>query len=212
METESVWRKIIRVMRNHFIAGVLVVVPIGASIAILAWLFVNIDNILQPVIQLIFGRRIVGVGFGITIVVIYIIGVVASNIVGRRIIRYGESLVSRIPLFRQIYRAFKQVVDSLSGYNVKRASFREVVIVEFPREGMKALAFITNEVTDQNGQTLYSIFVPTTPIPTSGYYILVAEDMITRTTLTVDEAMKMIMSSGIVSPTKINTRSVNDNL
>ncbi len=141
---------------------------------------------------------------------IYIIGVIASNILGRRIINFGDRLLDRIPIFRQIYRGFKQVTDSLSGYRVEKAAFREVVLIEFPREGMKTLGFITNEIIDEKGEKLYAVYVPTAPIPTSGYFEFASEEMITRVNLTVDEAMKMIMSSGIVSPRKIDTRKVRD--
>ncbi|MFC2039019.1 DUF502 domain-containing protein [Chloroflexota bacterium] len=212
MGTESTWHRIIRTMRRHFLAGILMIVPLVATIAVLVWFFVNVDNILQPAIQLVFGRRIVGVGFGIAVIFIYITGIIASNIFGRRILRFGETIVTKIPLFRQIYRGFRQVVDGFSGYKVKTAAFREVVLVDFPREGMKALAFITNEIVDENGKPLFTIFVPTTPIPTSGYFVIVTEDMLTRTSLTVDEAMKMIISSGMVAPLKINTTSVDDSL
>ena len=207
---ESAWRRIMRAVRKHFLAGIIVVIPIAATLAVLIWFFINVDNVLQPVIKLIFGHRIIGVGFAISVVIIYIIGVIASNLVGRRILRFGESILDRIPIFRQIYRGFKQVVDSLSGYQVKTAAFHEVVLIEFPREGMKTLGFITNEIIDESGNKMYAVYVPTAPVPTSGYFEIGPEEMITRISLTVDEAMRMIMSSGIVSPQKIDTREVKD--
>jgi len=203
--TESRWHRLIRIMRNHLLAGILVVVPLAAAIFVLVWVFVKIDNILQPVIEAIFDRRITGVGFGISLVLIYIIGVIASNIFGRRIIRFGESLATKIPIFRQLYTAFKQVIEGLSGSTTKKAAFREVILVEFPREGMWTLAFITNELTDESGKKMFAIFVPTAPLPTSGYFEIVTEDMVTHTNISVEEAMKMVMSSGMVSPTKIDT-------
>jgi uncharacterized membrane protein len=211
-EKLSIRHRFFKAIRNHFIAGIIVSIPMVAAVAILIWFFVNVDNALQPAIQLVFGKRIIGVGFAIAVIVIYVMGVIASNIFGRRVIVWAESILTRIPLFRQLYRGFKQVVDGLSGYNVKRAAFREVVLVEFPREGMKALAFITNEITDEEGKPLFTIFVPTTPVPTSGYFVIVTEDMITRTSLTVDEAMRMIMSSGMIAPTRLNTREKDDSL
>jgi uncharacterized membrane protein len=206
----SVWRRIMKAMRKHFLAGIIVVIPVAATLAVLIWFFINVDNVLQPVIEFFFGRRIVGVGFGVAVIVIYIIGIIASNLIGRKILNSGERLLDRIPIFRQIYRGFKQVTDSLSGYQVKKAAFREVVLVEFPREGMKTIGFITNEIIDEEGNTMYAVYVPTAPIPTSGYFEFVSEEMLTRVSLTVDEAMKMIMSSGIVSPPKIDTREITD--
>lgn len=210
--TESTWRKIMRTVRKHFIAGIFITVPLAASVWVLIWVFVNVDNVLQPVVQLIFGKKIIGVGFGVTVIVIYIIGLIASNIFGRRVLDFGESLVTKVPLLRQLYRGFKQVSDSISGLPGKKAAFREVVLVEFPREGMKTLAFITNDILDESGNKLYAIFIPTAPVPTSGYFQIVTEDQIVRTSLTVDEAMRMIMSSGMVAPTRIDTSGIDDSM
>lgn len=204
-EAEPLRHRLIRTVRKHFLSGILVVVPVVATVAVLVWFFITIDDLLQPLIERIFDRRITGVGFGITLVFIYITGVVASNFFGHRIIRFGESIATRIPIFRQLYTGFKQVLEGLSGTDAKRAAFREVILVEFPREGMLTLAFITNELTDETGKQLFAIFVPTAPVPTSGYFELVTEDMITRTNISVDEAMKMIISSGMISPAQIDT-------
>ena len=197
-----------RHLRKNFLAGILVVVPLGAAIAILAWVFTAIDNILQPIIKAIFGQSITGLGFGIAIILIYLIGVLASNFVGRRLINFGESILTRVPLFRQLYIGSKQVVQGLSGAGLNKAAFREVVLVEFPREGMKTIAFITNELTDKSGKKLLTIYIPTAPIPTSGYFEIVGEEMVTRTDITVDEAMKMVISSGMVSPSEIDTEGI----
>jgi uncharacterized membrane protein len=193
--------RLLRVLRKHFLAGILVVVPLGAAILILAWLFTSIDNILQPLIEGIFDRPITGLGFGIAIVLIYIIGVIAENIIGGKLIRFGESLLTRVPLFRQIYTGAKQVVEGLSGAGVTKAAFREVVFVEFPREGMQTIAFITSEITKKSGEKLFTIYVPTAPLPTSGYLEIVTEDKLIRTNIPVDEAIKMVISSGMILPT-----------
>ncbi len=194
-------RWLIRALRRHFLAGMLVVVPLGIAILVLAWIFTGIDNILQPIIKAIFDRPITGLGFGIAIVLIYVIGIVAENIIGGRLIRFGESLLTRVPLFRQVYTGAKQVVEGLSGAGMTKAAFREVVFVEFPREGMQTIAFITSEITDKSGKKLFTIYVPTAPLPTSGYLEIVTEDKLIRTDIPVDEAMKMVISSGMILPT-----------
>jgi len=172
------------------------------------WLFTGIDGLLQPVIKAIFGNEIPGLGFAITIALVYLAGLFASNIVGHRLIRFGESLLSRIPLLKQLYNGTKQVIASLSGTGINKAAFREVVLVEFPREGMKTVAFVTNETRDETGRKLLMIFIPTAPIPTSGYFEIVTEDKVTRSNITVDEAMQMIISSGMVVPDVIDTKEV----
>jgi uncharacterized membrane protein len=205
-EGEPFGRWQLRVFRRHFLAGILVVVPIGVVILVLIWFFTSIDNVLQPLIKAIFGREIIGLGFGFTLVLIYLVGIAAENFIGRRLIRLGESTVERLPLLRQIYSGSKNVVAGLSGTGLNKAAFREVVLVEFPREGMQTVAFVTNEIKDEAGKTLLNIFIPTAPVPTSGYFEIVREDRVVRTKIGVDEAMQMVISSGMISPTEINTK------
>jgi len=202
---ESSRHWLIRTLRKDLLAGLLVVVPIGIVILILVWFFSTIDNILQPIIKFIFGQEITGLGFAISLVLIYIAGVLASNIVGRRLIRFGESILVKVPVLKQLYSGSKQVVAGLSGAGLNKAAFREVVLVEFPRDGMKTIAFITNELTDKSGRKLLTIYIPTAPMPTSGYFEIVTEDKIIRTDISIDEAMKMIISSGMISPPEIDT-------
>jgi uncharacterized membrane protein len=145
-------------------------------------------------------------GFGIAIVLVYVIGLIANNFFGGKILAFSESLLTKIPVFKQLYIGFKQAVEGIAGTGVNKAAFREVVVVEFPRKGMRTLAFITNELIDESDRKVFSIYVPTAPVPTSGYFEMVTEEMITRTNISVDEAMKMVMSSGMISPNKIDMK------
>ncbi|MCK4402994.1 MAG: DUF502 domain-containing protein, partial [Dehalococcoidia bacterium] len=108
------WGWLGKKLRAQFATGILVVVPIGVTILIFVWIFVVLDNILQPVIRSIWGRTVPGVGFGVTIVIIYLAGVIASNIVGRRVIHYGESLLAKVPAARQLYAGIKQILEGFS--------------------------------------------------------------------------------------------------
>ena len=184
-------------LRAQFIAGLLVVVPLGASVLILIWIFNGIDNILQPIIRAILGRNIPGVGFGITVILIYLAGVVASNIIGRKLISYWESLLARVPVFRQLYSGIKQILDSFSA--PRTTGFMQVVLVEFPRKGLRAIGFVTNELSTQSGEKLYNVFIPTAPNPTSGFLEIVREEDMVRTKIPVDEALRMVVSAGRVS-------------
>ena len=205
-EGESKGHWIIRNLRRNFLAGLLVIIPVSIVVLILAWLFVNIDNVLQPIIKAITGNEpIVGLGFVISIVLIYLVGLLTSNIVGHRLVRFGESIMARIPVARQIYHGSKQVIAGLSGTGLSKAAFREVVLVEFPRPGMKTIGFVTNKMKDKSGKPLLAIYIPTAPVPTSGYFEIVSPDMVTRTDIGVDQAMQMIISSGMVSPEIIDT-------
>lgn len=199
----SSWRWLGRKLRTQFLAGILTVVPIGATILILVWIFNTIDSILhlQPLIEGILGRPVPGVGFGITILLIYLVGVIVSNVLGRRLLHYGESLVTRIPMVRQLYTGIKQILESFS--TPSKTGFMQVVLVEFPRKGMRTLGFVTNESTDKSGKKLLNIFIPTAPNPTSGFLQIARESEVIRTDISVDDALKMVISAGRVSVKEI---------
>ncbi len=191
------WGWITRKLRTYFIAGILVVVPIGVTIWILVLFFNWIDGFLQPLITQIFGRPILGVGFGITLVLIFLIGFIVSNFVGKRLVRYGESLLARVPLAWQLYNGIKQIMESFSAPG--KTGFMQVVLVEFPRKGMRTIGFITNESYDKSGEKLLNIFIPTAPNPTSGFLQIAREEEIIRTNISVEEAIRMVVSAGRVS-------------
>jgi uncharacterized membrane protein len=198
------WGWLGRKLRAQFLAGILVIVPIGATILILIWIFDAIDGILQPVIKDIFGQVIPGVGFAVTMVLIYLAGVIASNVAGRALIRYGETLLARVPVVRQLYTSTKQILESFSTGD--QSSLMQVVLVEFPRKGIRTIGFITNESSDESGNELINIFIPTSPNPMSGFLQIVREEEIIRTGIPVNEAMKMVVSAGRVSPQEISEK------
>jgi uncharacterized membrane protein len=198
------WGWLGRKLRRQFLTGILAVVPLSVTIVVLVWIFTTVDNYLQPVIKPIFGRPIPGVGFGVMIVVIYLIGVIASNVLGKRLISYGESLVSRLPLIRPLYTGTKQLMDSFS--TPGKTGFMQAVLVEFPRKGVWTMGFITKESRAQSGEKQLNIFVPTVPNPLTGFLLIVREDEVIRTDVPVDEALKMIISAGGVSPQEVSEK------
>ena len=191
-------------LRAQFIAGIVIVVPIGAAILILRWLFLSIDNILQPVAQSLLGYTIPGLGIGITVVIVYLAGVIATNVIGRRLIRYGESLLARVPLFRYVYTGIRQILQS---FTTREGGFLQVVLVEFPKQGMRAIGFVTSESRLESGDKLLNVFIPTSPNPTSGYLEIVRESDVIRTGISIDDALKMVLSGG-----KVSLREVTDRL
>ena len=196
------WGWLGRKLRAHFMAGIIVIVPIGATILILIWMFSTVDNILQPIISSVWGQPIPGLGFAITIILIYLAGVIASNIIGKRLIHYGESTLPWLPVVRQIYHSIKQILESFSA--PRRAGFMQVVLTEFPRKGMRVIGFVTNELQGEPGKKLLTVFIPTSPNPTSGFLQIVNEDEITHTDISVENALKMVVSAGRVSPKGIS--------
>jgi len=198
------WGWLGKKLRTQFGTGILIVVPIGVTILILVWIFITLDNILQPIIRSIWGRTVPGVGFGVTIVLIYLAGVIASNIIGRRVIHYGESLLVKVPVVRQLYAGIKQILEGFS--KPGKTGFMQVVLVEFPKEGMRAIGFITNESYSKSGERLLNVFIPTSPNPTSGFLEIVTEDKIIRTNISVDDALKMVVSAGRVSLQEVSDK------
>jgi uncharacterized membrane protein len=191
-------------LRGQFMAGILVVVPVGATVLILVWLFNSIDNILQPIVRAIFNRSIPGVGFAVTIILIYLIGAIARNIIGKRIIQYGESLLAKVPIFRYLYNSIRQIMQSFTASN--KTGFLQVVLVEFPREGMYTVGFITSMLKTKNGEVLLNVLIPTSPTPTSGFLQIVKESDIIRTDISVDDALKMIVSGGMMTPDEVQNK------
>jgi uncharacterized membrane protein len=197
-------KQIGRRLRIQFGAGILVVVPIIIAILILVWLFNYIDNIAQPVAESLLGRTIPGLGFGILVLLIYLTGVVATSLIGNRLIRYGESLLARVPLFRYLYTGIRQILQSFT--SPREGGFLQVVLVEFPKKGMRAIGFVTSESRVESGEKLFSVFIPTSPNPTSGYLEIVRESDIIKTDISVDDALKMVLSAGKVSLQEVTDR------
>lgn len=177
-------------------------IPVAVTFLILQWLFVKIDGITAPLLarlveNLLPGRRYIpGSGFIITVGIIYLMGLVATNVMGRRLISKGDEMLSRIPLVKSIYLATKQIITALSMSG--KESFREVVLTEFPRQGIYAVGFITNETVDESGKEFSIVFIPTTPNPTSGFALVVPRGEVIRTTLTIEEGLKYVVSGGII--------------
>jgi len=194
-----------RKVRAQFIAGILIVVPVIITVLILIWLFNYIDNIAQPVAKSLLGRTIPGLGFALTVLLIYLTGLVATSVIGKRLVGYIESLLARVPLFRYLYTSIKQIMVSFT--TPSEAKFLQVVLVEFPKKGMHVLGFVTSESRVQSGEKLLNVFIPTSPNPTSGYLEIVRENDIIRTNISIDDALKMILSAG-----KIPLKEVSDRL
>ncbi len=190
------WGWLVKQLRNKFILGIIVIVPVSATIWVLTWVFNSIDNILQPSIEDILGRSFPGVGFGIVILLIYLAGVIASSVLGKKLIAFGERLLDRVPLVRQLYSGIKQVVESFTA--PRETGFMQVVFIEFPRKGVQSIAFVTNKFDTKSGDQLFTVFVPTSPNPTSGFLQIVREDEIVRTNITVEDALRVIVSAGRV--------------
>jgi uncharacterized membrane protein len=202
----SRWSRFLRKFRDILIAGLVVTVPIGLTIWIFAWLFTQIDQLLRPLVKLVFGREIVGVGFGVIVIVVLIVGAIATNNLGKRIIRWGESLLGKIPITRTIYDGIRQIIQSFS--DPGKTGFMQVVMVQYPRKGVYTIGFVTNEHVDEAGKKLVNVFVPNSPNPMTGFLHIFDDVDVIRTSITIEEGLKMVVSAGRMSPKDVGDKMV----
>lgn len=178
-------------------AGLLVALPIGVTIFILKFFFEFFDPILQPLLRFLPGPQIPGLGIIALVVSIYLIGLVATQVVGGRLINMGHRVIERIPVVRSIYSTTRTGVEILTGS--KDHPYRGVVLVDFPRKGMKAIGLITANLGMMDGAETVAVYIPTTPVPSSGFLVIMPLSEVTLTEMSVDDAMKMIVSGGILA-------------
>ncbi len=185
-------------VRRRLLAGVAVVVPLAVTFHVLWAVLAFFDNQFQPLIETALGLRLPGLGLLTTVLVLYGAGLLATNVLGLRMLELTDRLLGKVPGVGQIYRGTQRVVDSVS--RNRQVTFQQVVFVEFPRPGMRALGFVTGRMQDAAGGTHCTIFVPTTPVPTSGYLVIVPEEEMENTTFSVEEGIEFVISAGVSSP------------
>lgn len=194
-------------IRKYLVAGLLVWLPLMATIFVVKFAINLIDRTLllippQYRPENLIGFEIPGLGVILTLILLFFTGLIVANFFGRKLISAWESILSRIPLVRSIYGAVKQITASL--FADASQSFREVVLVEYPRRGLWMLAFVTGDTPksfqEKVGQKLMNIYVPTTPNPTSGFYLMVPPEDVKRLDIPVEIGLKMILSAGVVNP------------
>lgn len=196
-------------LRKYFIAGLLVWVPLVVTFLLVRFTINLVDRTLilipthyRP--ENLLGFEIPGLGLVLTITLMLVTGAIVANLFGRRLVNMWEELLSRIPFVRSIYSTVKQVTSTL--FSDTSQSFREVVLVEYPRKGTWVLAFVTGETPEflrasvGTSVSLINLFVPTTPNPTSGFYVMVEPKDIRRLDLPVEDGLKMILSAGVINP------------
>ena len=182
-------------LRKSFFTGLLVVIPIGATIYILIFL-TSLLNDLLPFSFLPYGTGIV-----LTIILITLVGFMTTNLIGKRLIEVGEQFIFRIPLVKNVYAAVKQISDAMLSSPGKK--YRRVVLIEYPRKGIYTLAFVTGvakgEIQKKTQSNVINLFLPTTPNPTSGFYLMVSENDVIDLDISVEDAFKLLISGGMVS-------------
>lgn len=194
-------------LRNCFISGLLVWLPVVVTVVVIKFLVDMLSKSLlllpsefQP--DVLFGFHVPGIGVVLTLVVILTTGILAANIIGSRLVELGDKIMARIPLVRTIYTGVKQVTQTL--FTPGGQSFRKVLLVEFPKEGVWTIGFQTGEVNQEiqgkMNESMVSYFVPTTPNPTSGFLMMAPRSKVVELNMSVDQALKLVISLGVVQP------------
>ena len=187
----------------RFIAGFFVTVPVVATAWILWWFWSRIDDIFAPMYERTFGRPVPGLGFLTAAGVILVMGTVARNVVGRRVLGWGDALLLKVPIYRRLYPSVKMLIDAFSPE--LRNAFKAVVLVQHPREGEYAFGFVTSEMLlegPQGKREMVTVFVPTNNLYL-GDVTMVPRDDIIPTGLTVEEGIRIILSAGTATPARL---------
>lgn len=194
-------------IRRYFITGLLVVVPLYLSVYVFLLIVGFMDSLLdflppsfRPETYLPF--HVPGMGIVATLVGIFVVGLLAANLLGRKLVDIGEKILAKIPFLWTVYKGTKQFMETF--FARQREGFRRVVLIEYPRRGLYSIGFVTGktmgEIQAKTEDKMLNLFIPTTPNPTSGYYIVIPEKDIIPLSMTVEDAFKIIMTAGMVVP------------
>jgi len=194
-------------MRKYLIAGLLVWMPLGITFLVVRAIVDFLDRSLLLIPEAyrpdsLLGFHVPGIGVVLSVILVLATGMIVANLLGKRIVAAWESLLARIPVVRNLYAGVKQILEAMLSTNGE--SFRKVLLIEYPRKGVWSFGFKTSddlgEVQDKTGEHVVSVFIPTTPNPTSGFVLLVPESDVIELDMSVEDGLKMIISMGVVVP------------
>jgi uncharacterized membrane protein len=195
-------KAVVKHLKGVFLAGIFIVIPFGITIFILKFLFNFADGILGSHLDSLMefygrsGGHIPGIGMITGAVVIYLTGLIATNVLGKRLLKLGDDLLTRIPLVKSIYTSSKQLTKV---FQEGGSSYRRAVFVEWPRPGVRAVGFVTAEV-ERDGERFVVVYIPTMPNPTSGFALWFRESEVFESGMTVEDAIKFVVSGGVMIP------------
>ena len=196
-------KKAVKHLKKYIIRGMIAIIPVALSIFVIRLLYFGIDKRVMGLIDPFIGYSIPGLGILLVLITLYIIGIVASNLVGKQIFRWIERISDKIPIINTTYHVGKQLSDTLS--LPEKQMFRKAILVDYLKPGIWTIGFVTGSVIDKknNNEKLLKVFVPTPPNPTSGTMVIVKESETRDPGWTIEEAMRSIISGGIIGPKEI---------
>jgi uncharacterized membrane protein len=203
---KKIFARFIKQLQNNLVTGLVLLIPIAVTFYIIYKMFVVADSAMPSLIHSLVPSApadwIPGVGILIFLVFLYLLGALARNFLGRKVIEVGNALISRIPFFNKVYVGLHQILDTIVNTRKKKL-FEKVVLVEFPRHGSYALAFLTSrntgEIAKKTGREMVSVYIPKSPNPTTGFVIFVPESTIIELDMSVENALKAVMSTGLIT-------------
>lgn len=203
----SIRQKLNTALRRYFLSGILVIVPLIITVLVLRFLFTGIDGLLSPFLTELLGYKIPGSGIVATLILIFLAGFLTANVIGSRLFKIWEIFWIKTPLVRTIYGSSKRLVEAFT--TTDKESFKQVVLVEFPRKGMFCLGFLTKiiDVERKNAKDeLAAVFIASTPTPFSGFTMLFPKEDVVPLDMTVEEGIKFFVSGGIAAQEVLPTK------
>ena len=183
--------------RSKLFAGIAAALPLFLTYVLLEFLFITLDEMSAPILDKI-GLEIPGLGIVLTLLLIFFLGVLVTNFLGRKIFNIGERIVKKVPVVNTIYSTLKQITETFT--KGTSDTFQGAVYIQYPREGLWTMAFISGESKTKDRIPYYHLFVPTTPNPTSGFFIMIPQADAVPTGMSVEEGLKTIISGGLLAP------------
>lgn len=191
------------------LTGFLIMIPLIVTYTIVVFLIDIIDGVLAPYVSLFFGgKRIFGLGALVLLIVVYSVGLLSTRYFGQKIGDVIQNFVMRMPVVGSLYSSARRLIESLAGSKNSSTGFKRVVMIEHPRKGIWCIGFLTSIIDISNTHTMATIYIPTAPTPNSGFVVMVPYTEVQDTDLTVQEAMSMVLSGGIIAPTSFNRKSI----
>jgi uncharacterized membrane protein len=203
-EGPSQRRSIVRWIRRRFVVGFLVVFPLVITVFFARFIFGLLDRWFLPISERIFGVEIPGIGFMIFVVVLFVLGILATNILGGRLLDLIERRISRFPLLSPIYQGARQITEAIQIRGT--TDFRKVVLLDFPRAGLKSVGFVTREFSHPTrfcDEPSALVFVPTTPNPTTGFLVALPQRELEVLDISVEQGVKLLISGGLLTPAQL---------
>ena len=185
--------------RSKLFAGLATLLPLYLTFIVIKFLFTKLEEMSGPILKKI-NLDIPGLGIILTVLLVYILGLLVTNFLGKKIFDIGERLVKKVPIVNMIYTTLKQITDTFTKASMD--AYKGAVYIEYPRKGLWTMAFISGESINKDGVSFYHLFVPTTPNPTSGFFLMIPQSDTIKSGMSVENGLKTIISVGLLSPKK----------